>query len=58
MNPDETPEYYPTVVDDKDSNQVSSDEDHASGFHCLPDGISPLPENATSYGSNVWSLFL
>ncbi|KAL0007749.1 hypothetical protein SO802_009251 [Lithocarpus litseifolius] len=44
MNPDESPEYYQPIsaVDDEDSDQLSSDEDHAIGFHRLPNGISSL----------------
>ena len=47
MNPDETPEYYQPIsaVEDEDSDQVSSDEDRASDFHRLPNGISPLEIN-------------
>ncbi|KAM4083531.1 hypothetical protein ACB094_08G064400 [Castanea mollissima] len=43
-NPDESPEYYQPIsaVDDEESDQLSSDEDHASGFHRLPNGISSL----------------
>ena len=46
-NPDETPEYYQPIsaVEDEDSDQVSSDEDRASDFHRLPNGISSLEIN-------------
>ncbi|KAK7841954.1 uncharacterized protein LOC112000443 [Quercus suber] len=46
-NLDESPEYYQPIlaVDDEDSDQLSSDEDHAAGFHHLPNGISSLEIN-------------